>query len=118
MLATTTTNRRNARRYANGFLPTIAPDLTMVKELTSEHTAEVQAFLAVRPVHTVVMSSFIADNGIVSELNRGKFYGYRNTAGTLEGVALIGHTTLVIPALKKPLRLWPLPHGKRRLRSI
>jgi hypothetical protein len=30
-----------------------------------------------------------------SERNRGKFYGYRNTKGTLEGIALIGHTTLV-----------------------
>ena len=41
------------------------------------------------------MTSFIQDNGIESELNRGKFYGYRNMDGTLEGVALIGHTTLV-----------------------
>jgi GNAT superfamily N-acetyltransferase len=52
-------------------------------------------FLSIRPVHTVVMTSFINDNGIVSDLNRGKFYGYRNAAGSLEGVALIGHTTLV-----------------------
>jgi len=41
------------------------------------------------------MSSFITDNGIVSDLNRGKFYGYRNVKGELEGVALIGHSTLV-----------------------
>jgi len=41
------------------------------------------------------MTSFINDNGIVSELNRGEFFGYRNAAGELEGVALIGHTTLV-----------------------
>ena len=27
--------------------------------------------------------------------NRGKFYGYRNSAGELEGVALIGHATLI-----------------------
>jgi len=67
----------------------------MVKELAEENTVEVQNFLAVRPVHTVVMSSFITDNGIVSELNRGKFYSYRNAAGILEGVALIGHSTLV-----------------------
>jgi Predicted acetyltransferase len=41
------------------------------------------------------MNSFICDNGIESELNRGTFYGYRNAAGHLEGVALIGHTTLL-----------------------
>jgi len=41
------------------------------------------------------MTSFINDNSLESALNRGKFYGYRNTAGRLEGIALIGHTTLV-----------------------
>jgi GNAT superfamily N-acetyltransferase len=74
---------------------TIAPDLSRVWKLQHEDTREVLNFLTIRPVHTVVMSSFIIDNGIVSELNRGKFYGYRNSSGTLEGVALIGHTTLV-----------------------
>jgi len=56
---------------------------------------EVLDFLSLRPVHTVVMTSFIQDNGLENPLNRGKFYGYRNREGTLEGVALIGHTTLV-----------------------
>jgi len=40
------------------------------------------------------MASWIADNGVVSPLNRGKFYGYRDRSGQLEGVALIGHVTL------------------------
>jgi GNAT superfamily N-acetyltransferase len=56
---------------------------------------EILEFLAKRPVHTVVMTSFIHDNGIESPNNRGKFYACRNSQGTLEGVALIGHTTLV-----------------------
>jgi len=64
-------------------------------ELTAEDTAEVLSFLAERPVHTVVMTSFMRDNGLVSELNRGKFFGYRNAAGKLTAVALIGHSTLV-----------------------
>jgi len=63
--------------------------------LLDANTQEVLAFLAERPVHTVVMTSFINDNGLVSDLNRGKFFGYRNAIGQLEGVALIGHTTLV-----------------------
>jgi len=32
---------------------------------------------------------------MVSELNRGAFYGCRNQQGKLEGVALIGHATLI-----------------------
>ena len=41
------------------------------------------------------MASFIHDNGMVSDLNRGTFYGYRNGEGNLEGVALLGHSTLI-----------------------
>ena len=75
--------------------PTIAPDLSRVCELRTEDEVETLKFLSARPVHTVVMTSFILDNGIESDLNRGSFYGYRNESGTLEGVALIGHSTLV-----------------------
>jgi uncharacterized protein len=71
------------------------PDPAKASELRINDTQEVLNFLAIRPVHTVVMTSFIIDNGIESDLNRGKFYGYRNAEGHLEGVALIGHTTLV-----------------------
>src|SRR5688500_9066683 len=83
------------RPLQNGSIITIAPDQWKVIELKQKDTKEVLAFLSVRPVHTVVMTSWITDNGIESELNRGKFYGYRNSSGKLEGVALIGHSTLV-----------------------
>lgn len=72
-----------------------AANLSRVRILTQKDCTEVLEFLKKRPVHTVVMTSFINDNGLESPKNRGKFYGYRNTAGKLEGVALIGHTTLV-----------------------
>jgi GNAT superfamily N-acetyltransferase len=75
-------------------MPTAAA-LAGVCALTNSDTAEVLTFLAVRPVHTVVMTSFINDNGIESDLNRGKFFGFRNYKGELEGIALIGHSTLV-----------------------
>lgn len=74
---------------------TMAPDMSRVCELKNEHHQEVIAFLAIRPVHTVVMTSFINDNGMENTLNRGKFYGHRNSRNQLDGVALIGHTTLV-----------------------
>jgi len=63
--------------------------------LTPEFEAETLAFLSQRPMHTVGMVGFIRDNGLVSERNRGTFYGCRNQQGKLEGVALIGHATLM-----------------------
>jgi len=70
-------------------------NLNRVQVLTEGNRLEVLEFLKVRPVHTVVMTSFIQDNGLENPDNRGIFYGYRNQTGELEGVALIGHTTLV-----------------------
>ena len=67
----------------------------MTLQLTQELEGEVLNFLAERPTHTVAMSGFIRDNGLVSQHNRGTFYGCRNRQGKLEGVALIGHATLM-----------------------
>lgn len=63
--------------------------------LEEREREEVLAFLAERPLHTVCMAGLIRDNGVESPLNRGTFYGCRNTEGRLEGVALIGHATLL-----------------------
>src|SRR5205085_799140 len=52
-------------------------------------------FLSERPVQTVVMSGLVRDNGLESPFNRGTFYACRDREGRLEGVALIGHATLV-----------------------
>jgi predicted GNAT family acetyltransferase len=41
------------------------------------------------------MAGFIRDNGLTSPLNRGAFYACRDDGGRLEGVAVIGHHTLV-----------------------
>lgn len=62
--------------------------------LTNGSEAEALEFLSARPIHSVVMSSFISDNGLVSDLNRGRFYSYRNRRGCIEGIALVGHATL------------------------
>ncbi len=66
-----------------------------VFSLREEEKAEALSFLAKRPVHTVFMASLIRDNGVESPLNRGRLYGYRGPLGQLEGIALIGHATLV-----------------------
>lgn len=72
----------------------VARGHSLVEPLAEKHKAEVLAFLSERPLHTVYLTGFILDNGIVNPLNRGLFYGYRNSSGRLEGVALIGHATL------------------------
>ncbi len=66
-----------------------------VKRLVNSEAVEVLQFLAQRPIHTVAMMSLIHDNGIVSPFNRGTFYGCRDLKGQLEGVALVGHATLM-----------------------
>jgi len=66
----------------------------IVEPLQTRHTMETLAFLAKRPLHTVGMAGFILQNGIESHCNRGEFYGCRNALGQLEGIALIGHSTL------------------------
>jgi ribosomal protein S18 acetylase RimI-like enzyme len=70
-----------------------APLVYPLTERDSER--EVLAFLAERPVHTVVMSGLIRDNGLESPFNRGSFYACRGRVGALEGVALLGHAVLV-----------------------
>lgn len=75
-----------------------------VAALTEDDQTEALEFLAVRPLHTVIMSGWIRDNGIVSPLNRGTFYGYRNGRGKFEGVALIGKNTLFEVRTNEALR--------------
>ena len=70
-------------------------DVDLIEKLTGRHAPDVLSFLSERPTHTAIMSGLIQDNGLESNLNRGEFYGYRGAAGTLEGVALIGHATLI-----------------------
>jgi predicted GNAT family acetyltransferase len=68
-----------------------APAAACVEPLARRDEQEVLAFLAERPLHTVIMASMLRDNGAQSQLNRGTFYTCRDEAGQLEGVALIGH---------------------------
>lgn len=67
---------------------------SQIQRLADEHKTEVLNFLAARPLSTFIERSWIKDNGLDSPFNRGVFYGYRDMAGQLEGVALIGHVTV------------------------
>lgn len=97
------TNTRYLPEKEQGFVLAV-PDMNRIELLTEANTDEVLGFLSERPVHTVVMTSFINDNGIEGEDNRGKYYGYRSRSGKLEGVSLIGHTTLVESRSEESLR--------------
>lgn len=72
--------------------------------LTKGQEAEALEFLAAHPLHNVYMAGFIADNGLVSPLNRGTFYACRDGAGRLEGVALIGHVIQLDVRTSRALR--------------
>ena len=62
--------------------------------LNDSSKSEVLNFLEERPAQTAMLSGLIRDNGLLSDFNRGDFFGCRNEHGELEGVALIGHATL------------------------
>lgn len=64
-------------------------------ELQPGEEPEALRFLAERPIHTVFIATLMRDNGAVSPNNRGTFYVYRNRSKKIEGIALIGHATIV-----------------------
>src|ERR1043166_3929868 len=66
-----------------------------VSKLSAREEEEVLAFLLQHVERTFGMIGFIRSNGIVSPHNRGTFYACRNAEGELEGVALIGHATML-----------------------
>jgi uncharacterized protein len=66
-----------------------------IHQLTDEHEAEALKFLASRSVDALYMTGLIQDNGLESPFNRGAFYGYRDDQERLQGIALIGHATLI-----------------------
>ena len=62
----------NDKRQADS--PTIG-NPRQVQSLLGENEAEVVDFLSAHPLLTFVMTGWIRDNGLVSQLNRGTFYG-------------------------------------------
>src|SRR2546425_11101132 len=77
------------------FLERASGESLRVEALLNEHEQEILEFLSLRPIHTVCMAGYIRDHGVVSVQNRGVFYGCRGAEGKIEGVALVGHATLI-----------------------
>ncbi len=96
----------------NKTAPPIPAGNERVHSLVNSHKNEVLNFLAARPRHTFIMTSWIRDNGLVSDFNRGRFYGCRDAEGRLQGVALIGHITLFETEMDPALAAFAsLTHG-------
>lgn len=89
------------------FLPAVSEEVT-TRALAESEREEALSFLAERAVHTVCMAGLIRDNGIVSPHSRGTFYGCRSAEGRLEGVALVGHATLVEARTRRAFREFAL----------
>lgn len=85
--------------------------------LRNENDTEVLRFLAERPLQNAIMTGMVRDNGIESNFNRGSFYGCRNVADALVGVALIGHAVFIdarcdeaLQAFARLAQLFPRSH--------
>lgn len=85
----------NSEGGAAALSPVVASAAPAVRPLSDGERAEVLAFLSTDAVDAIYMRGLVLDNGIDSPENRGTFYAARDAAGRLEGVALIGHATLV-----------------------
>ena len=66
-----------------------------VSPLPTGNEDEVLRAVSSPSLTNVIMAGFIRDNGLVSPLNRGRFYTCRSKQNQVEGVALIGHTILI-----------------------
>ncbi len=80
---------------AESWYPSAALTRVGIETLTNSERAETLDFLAQRGINAAFFAGIVYDNGLESSLNRGNFYGYRNSFGQLEGVALIGHATVI-----------------------
>src|SRR5437667_12850979 len=57
--------------------------------IAPDFKAEVLEFLALRPLHTVVLTGLLLENK-GGESRHGRFFVHRSSSGKLEGVALLG----------------------------
>ncbi|MBV9926938.1 MAG: GNAT family N-acetyltransferase [Acidobacteria bacterium] len=65
-----------------------------VEPLADAHRGEALAFLAERPLHTVIMAGLLRQHGPAVPAPAGDFYACRDAEGRLEGLALVGRATM------------------------
>ena len=74
------------------------------EQLTEADRHELLRFLNRRPIHCAYLLGLILDNDLISPLNRGTFYAYRNYLGEIQGVALLGHAIIIETANDEALK--------------
>lgn len=67
---------------------------SLAETLRTNEQAEALAFLAVRPLHTVIMAGLLRQHGPAVLTPAGEFYACRDSRGRLDGLALIGRATM------------------------
>ena len=82
-----------------------------ISSLSRGDEDEVLTALSAPSLTNVIMSGFVRDNGLVNDLNRGRFYACRNEQSELEGVALIGHSILFEAFSDNAIRAFATSHG-------
>src|SRR5690242_11504236 len=65
-----------------------------VQPLDDARRDEALAFLAERPLHTVIMAGLLRQHGPSVPTPAGDFYACRDVQGRLEGLALVGRATM------------------------
>jgi uncharacterized protein len=85
-------------------LSSLSATTLIATRLTAQDKPEVLEFLKQRALHNAVMTGRIMDNGLESKFNRGTFYGCRDAADELVGVALIGHGVFIDARCEEALR--------------
>jgi predicted GNAT family acetyltransferase len=78
----------------------------VVNPLTNDDEGEVLDFLALRPTRAFGMTGLIKNNGLLSSLNRGRFYACRDEQGNLHGVGLVGYNTLIEARTEEAIRVF------------
>lgn len=97
------TDSQASRGLYAAFAP-LRARVTRAEPLAPGDEAEASAFLYERPAQAANLLCLLRDNVLESPHNRGAFYGYRDERGRLEGVALIGHSTLFEARTERALR--------------
>jgi ribosomal protein S18 acetylase RimI-like enzyme len=70
-----------------------AESADQAEPLTESERSAALAFLAERPLHSVILSGWLMDHGITSPKHRGTFYRSLDRHGNISGIAIIGRNT-------------------------
>lgn len=83
-----------AARISSSAAPAKTPYTGAAAPLYEGEVAEALAFLARRPLHSVILAGWLTEFGVRDAQLRGNFFKHRDESGAIDGIALIGRHTL------------------------